>query len=443
VTFSLGDVALLLTAPIAAADLVRPRLAQACVVAAVLGALTAGLATLVMAGGPAALGLLRSLAAVLGGACAGVALTSCSALVQGSRRAAGRVARAGPAVVLAGAGLAAAAGLSATGATASIWSGPWGWIVAPLAGTGAWPLATAALAIVSAALFVLARRAVAGASVEQFLVRAQTRAGIGAAAGTFDMRGAALARRGAFTAAAGRRVARRVPRPRRRALALPWRDALALVRDPARPVLAALLAAAATAEAVLHPGAALAAALAAFTLYCAASLLCEPLRLDVDSPDRSRVLLSAPFAQVLAAHTALPALLLGAACVLAVAALVAAGAATAAALGLALLAVAASGTAVGFAALAARRGGRIDARLLTTLLSTAAADPFGGASVVLLLAPWLLACVGVLAAMALILGHAVAHHRPLAGPALASGAVACAALAVVIKFVRASRAPQA
>ena len=91
-----------------------------------------------------------------------------------------------------------------------------------------------------------------------------------------------------------------------------WRDALAMIREPARLGWAALFAAAAVVEALTHPGRALPAGVAAVALYFAASLLSEPLRIDVDAPDTGALLLSWPFARLLIAHCALPILALSA-----------------------------------------------------------------------------------------------------------------------------------
>jgi hypothetical protein len=90
-------------------------------------------------------------------------------------------------------------------------------------------------------------------------------------------------------------------------LAVVWRDALALLRNRSRMAWAVLLAAAPTYEILSHPGAALPAGVGAAALYFAASLLCEPLRVDIDHPDKSLLLLSWPLARLLVAHCTLPA----------------------------------------------------------------------------------------------------------------------------------------
>ena len=71
--------------------------------------------------------------------------------MQSLRRAGFIVGRATPAVLALGGGLALAAAAGSAGRTAGAWSGPWGWAVAPFAGTPGWPVALAALVICAAA----------------------------------------------------------------------------------------------------------------------------------------------------------------------------------------------------------------------------------------------------------------------------------------------------
>ena len=75
-------------------------------------------------------------------------------------------------------------------------------------------------------------------------------------------------------------------------------------------------------------------------------------------------------------------------------------------------------TAVLCAALAALRGGRIDETILTRMASSDPSNPLGASVAVFWLAPWLLIELAVTGAAMLITGHAVAHHRPVAGPAV-------------------------
>ena len=151
-----------------------------------------------------------------------------------------------------------------------------------------------------------------------------------------------------------------------------------------------------------RPGRPVAALPAAVALYLAASLLCEPLRADVDHPDKSRGLLSWQFACVLLAHC-----LLAAIAILTEASGMIVGAAGVVALALIPTVLAAIvGGAVLYAALAIRRGGQIGGSVLAGLMSTAASDPLGGlTAIVLWLAPWLLISTIAFGGSVLWLGH--------------------------------------
>jgi hypothetical protein len=440
VAFSSADVALLLTAPIALADLVRPKLDQGFVLGAIAGAGAGAIVLLSTAGGPAGLGATRSIGAVLAFASLGVLGAAASWIVQSSRRAAGLVARASPVIAVLAGGLAVAANASGLGRIIAIWSGPWGWSIAPLTGASGWPVALALLILVVAAVALTALRRAGSATLEQFLTRAETRAGITASFTTLDYRAAALSRRAAGGPGPCRRAPRRVPRPTDDRLVVLWRDALALIRSPARLAWATLLCAGGTLEALTHPGRVVAAGLAALALYFAAGLLMEPLRVDVDDPDKSRFLLSWDFPRMFMAHCVLPAVALFAVAAITVAAAVIAGAVAPGALALIpTLSLPILGSAVLCAAQASRRGGRVDEALLVRIMSTAAADPTGGLTAIFWLVPWLLVCVAVCGAPVLLLGHATAHDRAVASTAIL--ALAGSATATWLILARARRAP--
>lgn len=223
---------------------------------------------------------------------------------------------------------------------------------------------------------------------------------------------------------------------------MPWRDSLALTRDLPRGGWATLLAAAGTLEAVAHPGDIAAAGVGAAALYFAASLLCEPLRLEVDDPNRSAVLLSWPFARVLVAHCLVPVAALAGMCALSIVADVALGAASAGALTLIpVLVVPVSGVAVLSAALAARRGGRIDAGLLVRMMGSDPMNPVGATMVILGLAPWLIVAVLTIGGDALIVGHAAKQHHAVLGPGALAFAIAVAAATVLLRRARSSQRP--
>jgi hypothetical protein len=418
VGFSTADVSFLLTAPIAVVALVRPKLDLALWLGAAVGALVAGIALLLMSGAPSGVGLAPALGGVLGLAAFAVLGVAASWLVESSRTASGFVRRASPAVLVAAAALLAISATSA-GRSIGVWSGPWGWAVAPLAGASGWPVALAALLVAATAATAVARRRAGAAGAEAFLARAQTRSGLSASAFTLDYRTAALTYRSALPARAIRFGHLR--RPRRPNRVVLWRDALALTRDPSRLCWAALLAGAGVVEALTHPGRALPAGAAAVALYFAASLLCEPLRIDVDAPDSGALLLSWPFARLLLAHCVLPILVLCTIAAAAIAGTVLAGAAGAGALVLIPTVLApVLATAVLCAALATRRGGRVDENLLGRLLTLDASNPGLAAVAVLWLIPWLIAAVVVIGVALVIVGHAAAAH----GPVILAGAVA-------------------
>jgi hypothetical protein len=221
-----------------------------------------------------------------------------------------------------------------------------------------------------------------------------------------------------------------------------WRDALALLREPSRLGWAALLGAAASVEALTHPGQAVPAAVAAVLLYFAVSLLCEPLRTDVDAPDTSALLLSWPFARVLLAHCALPILIMFGLTAATIVAVVLAGAAGAGALILIPTVLApVIATAVLCAALAARTGGRVDENLLGRLLSLDASNPMGATLVVLWLIPWLILAVVVIGGAVLILGHAAAHHHGVIVAGVVAVGLTAAASAGLAAVARGSKRP--
>jgi hypothetical protein len=438
VSFSAADVALLLTAPVATAALVRPRLDHGLVTGACAGAAVGAVLVLLVAGGPAELGVTRAICTVAGIGALGAAAAASAWLVQSARRSTRWVGRGSPVVVVLAAALAAVAASvdSAVGA----WSGPWGWALAPLTGISAWPVATGLLGAGTAALVVWARARAGSASIETFLVRAGTRSALTASAFTLDYRGAALAYRSAQPGSGFGR-APRLPLPASPRAAVAWRDATGLVRRPARIGWAGLVGAGATLLALAHPGNVVIAGVVAAAAYVAATLLCEPLRIDVDDPDRSAVLLSWPLGRVLFAHCLVPVVVLGSVAAATICAAVAAGAAGPGALLLIATAlVPLVSTAVLAAALAARRGGRIDQDLLTRLLGTDPSNPASGAIAVLMLAPWLILTLVAIGAPVAILGHAVAGHRGVAGAGVAATVIAAGAAVALSAVARRSSA---
>lgn len=239
------------------------------------------------------------------------------------------------------------------------------------------------LAACAAAATVLAIRRAGASSPEQFLARADTRAGITASIAMADYRTATLVRRGAV--AADRPAIRHLPPPTLPWLALPWRDALAVMRGPSRLAWAIALCAAGTWAVVAHPGRSGPTAVGTVALYAAASRLLEPLRADVDSPDTSRLLTPWRFGAILAAHCAVPLATLAVCSTLTIAPLAIAGTVAASTLVLIpTVLVPAVAVAVLCAALSARRAGRLPPEVLFA----AAGDPTGGGYVLAWLALW-------------------------------------------------------
>jgi hypothetical protein len=273
--------------------------------------------------------------------------------------------------------------------------------------------ALAALALVTAGAAVLAARAFGACPTERHVVRAEARAGAVASAWALDARTARLTLKG--VGGPGRaRTSRRLPVPRRPSLAVPWRDASAALRSPGRTLASAALAGSAAVVAVAdarHPAAA---GLAALGTYVAASIVLEPLRLEVDHPSASRVLLRRPFGRVLLAHLAVPLVVVAAAAATAGGIAAAVGAAPARGGALALMAVAVVPAIALCAALSSRRGGRLPVSVLATGMT---ADPTGGAVTIV---AWLLmwpAIAAIVGALPLVL----AAHGSSLGSALTLG----------------------
>jgi hypothetical protein len=447
VSFRVPDVILVLLAPLSIAALVRSRLDHALAVAAATGATIGVAVALLAAGGVSALGAPRTIAVVLSVAGLGVLGIAASWLVEVSPGAARAINRAGPLLVAGAlAPLVGAAGRA--GAAVAAWSGPWGWATQPFTGRAGWPAATALLLVSALAAVVAARRRVDDARALVFLERAQVRTGMATAAFVLDYRGVAQHRRGAGAAAEVGRVravlARVlvVPRPRSARLAIPWRDAVSGVRAPARAGGAALVMAASITEAVTHPGRGLPAAVCAVGFYVAAALVCEPLRDEVDHPDRGVVLLSRRFGALLLAHCLVPFGIVWVSGTVTVAVLWAAGVVgPLALLSIPTLLVAAGWLAVLGAALATRRGGRIDGDAMGRMAIVDPSSPAFGAAVIVVLAPWLLVCGGVLTLAVALLGRAVVHGDKVIAAGVDVTSLTAIAALVLLRMASRSRRP--
>jgi hypothetical protein len=466
VSFRVPDVILVLLAPLSISALVRTRLDHALVVAVLTGASLGAAVALLATGGVSALGGARAVAVVVGVAALGALAVAASWLVEVSPRVTRGVARAGP-LLVAGALAPLVAAAGHVGAVIVAWSGPWGWVTQPFTRQGGWPVATALLLALAAAAVVAARRRVDDARAIVFLERAEVRTGMATAAFVLDYRGVALHRRGAGRAGAGDatgggvaggagarggvagwtdrirgRAARllSVPRPRSPRLAIPWRDTLTGLREPARAGAAALVTAGCITEAVTHPGRGLPAAVCAVGLYASAALVCEPLRDEVDHPDRGVVLLSRRFGSLLLSHCVVPFVVLFVSGAVTIAVLWGVGTVgPLTLLAIPTLLVAGAWLAVLGAALATRRGGRIDGDAMGRMAIVDPSSPAFGAAVIVVLAPWLLVTGLILTLAVALLGRAVVHHDNVIAAGTDVTALTVIAALVLLRMARRSR----
>jgi hypothetical protein len=248
-------------------------------------------------------GLAAAFASALAGALCLPLLAVCLGLaVECGPRVATAVRRAAPAVGLLVVLLGVESGLAAAGhripalERAELWSGPWGWagivVLGPTPGAvaGRWA-ALAALLTVTAGALVWAERAVVRVPLALLRVRARTAAGVVAALGTGELRTAAQTVAAASGSGRPARVVR-LPAPRHAALAVPWRDALALLRVPWRLGRAVFLAVPAVlcglVAADAHGGAGVACLVVALTFaHVAVGQLMEPARIETDDTRRA------------------------------------------------------------------------------------------------------------------------------------------------------------
>lgn len=357
VVFSVPDVAFLLGAPLPRRGLAARRLVLALAGAAAAGAVIAGLVVVGLAGegrgvqpGVAA-GVAVGFAEVGILGVAGAWAVQCSARRERALRRATWPAAAVAAAVAA---------------------------VHPGRGAGAaeWIAALAGLTLVGAVAATAAVRRSGDCPAERHLRRAEARASATASLASLDAR---TARRALETV--GERTEPRASTGLRRpgigALAIPWRDAASALRAPGRVAEAVALAAGATVLCVLNTDRPLVLAAAVLVAYLGASRMLWPLRSELDTPGRMRVLLRARSGRVLLAHTLLPVAVTTAAAVSGALGCAVAGALGAHGAAVALVAVAVVPLVGLCAAMSARRGGRLPTTVLVTAM---AVDPSGGAS---------------------------------------------------------------
>jgi hypothetical protein len=423
VVFAEPDVGFLLGAPLSRRSLAARPLARAVAWGACGGALVAAVTLVGLGGRGRGVDAFEVVGLTLGLALVGVLAVGLAGHVQCSARASRVAAIALPLSVLVGAGLVA---LARSGAEKVVlWSGPWGWALQPVAGSTAAAIgALVALALVTALVVLGAARGFGSCPTERHVVRAEAHAGARASAWNWDARTArlALARAGGPSRT---RAARSLRPPRRAALVIAWRDASSSLRAPTRMLGAAVLGAASGALAVAAAAHAAAEPIAALGIYLSASIVLEPLRLEVDHPSTSQILLRQAYGRVLLAHLAVPIAIVASAVALAGAGVAAVGDLPKHGGALVVIAVLVVPAIAACAALAARRGGRVP---ISVLAAGAAGDPTGGGGTVI---AWLVrwpAAAAVLGALPLII---VAQTPALAnGLPLAVVIAACAPVAL-------------
>jgi hypothetical protein len=426
VVFAAPDVPFLLGAPLARRALAARPLARGLVAGATAGAVVGGVALVGLAGDGRGVGAGRAIGFVVGVALLGVLGVAGAARVQCSARWSRAIAVALPASLAVGAALVAVASASDTGRRVALWSGPWGWALAPVSGSTATAVvALTLLTAVTSAAVVAAARGFGPCPTERHAVRAEARSGAVASAWGLDARTARLSLRRA-AGPARTRSARHLRAPRHPGLVVAWRDASAALRAPQRTLGGAAVAGAAAAVAIAAADRPAAAAVAALGTYVAASALLEPLRLEIDRPSTARVLLRRPFGRILLGHVALPVAVLAAGAAIAALGLAVAGALPARGGALAATAIAIVPTVVLCAALSSRRGGRVP----VSVLAAGMVDPTGGGVVTTWLLAWPAAAVA-LGALPLIY---VARGTSL-GSALGFAVLVAAAAPVVLGAV--------
>ena len=390
VSFSEADCFYLLTAPLERGALVWPRLRSACWVVGVAGALL-GMVGGLVSSQPVG-GALRVVLGAVAGPAFGVILVAAGWQVQRLPRASLWLIRLTTPALVVVLLLVLAEWAGGRWRNIALWSGPWGWAVMPLAG-GSWWARGAALGLLCALAVAgwLGLKWSAGAcSLENFWRRARARSRAVAGAYSFDARAVVLAARETSAAASSvqtalaqtalRRTGARPPTPRlsvsrlptprlsvprRPRLAVPWHGLLTLLRSPYRLGWGVLLGGGGVVLLTAFPHRLSALLGGALALYLAAGAMLEPLRLEMDSPFVSQILLPPTFGEVLWRHCLLPGAVLIGEGLAAIAALWGMGAATGtvAVSALALL-VPTVGFTVMAAALSARRGGRLPMEIL-------------------------------------------------------------------------------
>ena len=402
VSYSEADCLFLLSAPVPRRRLNQPRLRRMALALAVGGAIVGVLAAL--ASGGLTAGPVAMVEGAVAGSALGVIVVAAGWHVQRLPAATTWVLRLTiPALGLV-ALLALGDRLGTTAHLATLWSGPWGWGLLPLArsnwvsGLGG-VLLLCALAAVG---WISVRLSAGAASLEGFLARAQTRSQMVAAVYAFDARSVMLASRRPWAERWRARLRFRVPH--RPGLAVPWHGSLVLLRSPLRLAWGIALTGAGVLLFGVQPGRTGASWAGAVALYLAASSLAEPLRLEVDQGATSATLLPWRFGRTLRLHCLVPVTVLLVTELLAILMGWAAGFVAASTVPpLLIVAIPAAFVVVFAAALSSRRGGRMPQQMLLV----GAGDSTGMSAFLLVgwLFGWAVFAVVAVAVSALVLAH--------------------------------------
>jgi hypothetical protein len=429
VSFSEPDCYFLLTAPVSRSDLIWSRLRRATLVMGLAGALVGAVDALVargLSGGAARLAL-----QMVAGFAFGVTVLAGGWHVQRSPGISRWVLRLSVPALGAAALLGLAAREGGTVGRIALWSGPWGWALLPSAAR-IWPEAVAGVLLLCALAFaglVSLRGTAGGCTLERFRLRAGTRSRVTAALTSYDVRSVRLARRDSKGAPAWR-WSPRLPLPKNPSLAVAWRGSLALLRSPGRLAWSLVLAVTGALLLAGRPGLPAQAWLGSLAFYLAASSLLEPLRLEVDRPIVSQVLLPFEYGRLLWLHCLLPTAILAATAVASACVGWAVGYVTVGALGLVVvLAVPVAAAVVLAAALSARRGGKIPMQLiLMTGTDNTGLSVFG---ILAWMGAWAIASVTLVAGAAGLLAKAASSAG--AQNAVVTAAATFAVLAVLLQ----------
>jgi hypothetical protein len=323
VVFPPPDVHWLFGAPLPHAALLQRRLWRVLILGAAIGGFL-GLVVFILIKPDLDVAVLPLSAAAVGGAAAlGLLAVALGWLVECSVDRARKTLRLSPLAIPLAAG-AILLGGHGTAGPAVLWSGPWGWAAGPVVAAGGgrvpgWQVQAGLLLLAVLMSIALAWQNASGIATEELARRAGLHTGLVANLYLVDIRGVSLLRRQADQALLGLRAVR-VHRPRTPWLALPWRDAVSLLRAPARVGWATILTGAGVLAVAAAPDKQTLAFGAILTSYFAAAQLVEPVRIEADQPD-AHYLLPWRWGDVALHHTVLPTLVLtviGAAAVAAV-----------------------------------------------------------------------------------------------------------------------------